>query len=274
MSSRKALLVVSFGTSHEDTLEKTIQACENSLAEAFPGYDLKRAFTSHIIIRKLARERSQYIDTPAMAVERLLLEGYEEVHIQPLHIIPGEEYHHKVLSPVLPFREKFRSFTIGEPLLFSHTDYDLVLDALEDQMPDLGEGEALVLMGHGTEHPANACYSCLQVKADERGLPVEIGCVEGYPELDRVVDKLKEKGYRRLHLMPLMLVSGDHAVNDMAGDDEESWKSVLEAEGYDVKCYLQGLGENPLIQKIFNRKALSALSALSAEKAVPGGRVH
>ena len=259
MKSKEALLVVSFGTSHEDTLKKTIEACERNLSDAFPGYDLKRAFTSHIIIRKLARERSLHIDTPAMAVDRLLLEGYEKVHIQPLHIIPGEEYHHKVLSSVLPFRGKFRSFTVGEPLLFRDRDYELVLDALEAQMPPMEEGDALVLMGHGTDHPANAIYSCLQARAEERGMPVEIGCVEGYPELDRVIEKIKLRNFRGLHLMPLMLVAGDHAVNDMAGDDQESWKSRLQAEGYAVSCYLRGLGENPHIQNIFKGKAAAAL---------------
>jgi len=259
--TKKALLVISFGTSYDDTMKKNIEVCEQKLAQAFPDYDLKRAFTSHIIIRKLKREKGIGIDTPAMAVDRLLLERYEEVLIQPLHIIPGDEYNHKVLESVLPFKGRFRKFAVGEPLLYHIDDYDLVLDALEAQMPPMGEDEILVLMGHGSDHPANSSYSCLQAKADDRNLPLLVGCVEGYPELDQVLHKLRRKTYKKIHLMPFMLVAGDHARNDMAGDDEDSWNQILLKEGYEVVCHLQGLGENPLIQKAFTDKAHHALQA-------------
>jgi len=260
VKTKKALLVISFGTSYDETLRKNIEVCEQQLSRAFPDYDLKRAFTSHIIIRKLMRVKGQAVDTPAMAVERLLLEKYEEVLIQPLHIIPGDEYNHKVLESVLPFKHRFRNFAVGKPLLYHIQDYDMVLDALEAQMPPMEKDDVMVLMGHGSDHPANSSYSCLQAKADDRNLPLLIGCVEGYPELDRVLIKLKERRCSRVHLMPLMLVAGDHAQNDMAGEDEESWNQILLKEGYDVTCHLRGLGENSLIQKAFIEKAQEALA--------------
>lgn len=258
MSTKKALLVISFGTSYEDTLKKTIEACEQKLAAAFPGYSLKRAFTSHMIIRKLKRIKGIDVDTPAMAVERLILDKYDEVLIQPLHIIPGEEYNVKVLESILPFKNKFSKFAVGKPLIYSIDDYDMVLDALVGQMPEMKEKEILILMGHGSDHPANSTYSCLQAKADDRNLPLRIACVEGYPELDRVQSELKTRDITGVHLMPLMLVAGDHAQNDMAGDDEDSWNQILLKEGLEVQCHLRGLGENPMIQDAFVKKALDA----------------
>jgi sirohydrochlorin cobaltochelatase len=265
MSLKKALLVISFGTSYDDTMKKNIEVCEKALSRAFPDYDLKRSFTSHIIIRKLMKVQGLAIDTPAMAVERLLLEKYDEVLVQPLHIIPGEEYNVKVLESILPFKNKFRKFSVGKPLIYHIQDYDLVMDALEAQMPSMDKGDVLVLMGHGSDHPANSTYSCLQAKADDRDLPLYIACVEGYPGLDRVISKLKESSPGKIHLMPLMLVAGDHAQNDMAGEDEESWNQILLKEGYDVVCHLQGLGENPIIQQAFVEKAREALEGGSHE---------
>ncbi len=260
MGGKKALLVISFGTSYEETREKTIGACEKALSLSFPDYDLKRAFTSRFIIRKLARRDGLAVDTPVMAVERLLQEQYDQVLIQPLTILSGQEYSRKILHPLFPFRKYFRSFTLGEPLIYHDRDYDALLDALEGQVPSLESDEALVFMGHGSDSPANAVYSCLQLKARDRDLPWEIGCVEGYPGPEILLNNLKKRNVRRVHLMPLMLVAGDHARNDMAGDDPESWRSLFSAAGYEVECHLSGLGENPQIQQIFCRKAREAFN--------------
>ena len=260
MSSKKALLVISFGTTYEETLKKTIRACEQKLAEEFPGYDLKRAFTSRFVIRKLARRDGIQVDTPLMALEHLVQEQYDQVLIQPLNLIPGEEYSRKIFHPLSHLKKQFTSFSLGKPLLYFEEDYDNLLDALEEQMPPQQRDEAVVFMGHGTEGPANAVYSQLQAKARDRNLPVEIGCVEGYPELDRVLSNLEKRNVRKIHLMPLLLVAGDHALNDMAGNEPESWKEVLRSRGYEVKCHLKGLGENPLVQKAFCAKASKALN--------------
>lgn len=264
MSEEKALLVVSFGTSYEETLEKTIAACERHLAQGFPGYRLNRAFTSHFIIKKLKRTRNLSIETPAEALERLLAEGVRDVVIQPLHILPGEEYHRKILRGVRPFRDKFRSFALGRPLLYSLQDYEELLDALSDQFSFLEEGDALALMGHGSDHPANSSYSQLQAMAEDRGLPYHVGCVEGYPLLDRVVRRLRTSPPKRVHAAPLMLVAGDHACNDMAGEERESWKNRLEAEGWETRVHLVGLGENPLVREMFLRKAKQAWQEAAA----------
>jgi sirohydrochlorin cobaltochelatase len=259
MKEKKALLVVSFGTSYEETLTKTIAACEEKLAAAFPDYELKRAFTSFMIINKLKKTRGLEIDTPAMALERLRLEKYTHVLVQPLHIIPGVEYSQKVLHAVFPFKKHFASLKIGKPLLYHHDDYELVLKAMVSQIPPLDKDEMAVFMGHGSGHPANSTYSCLQAVINDQNLPVQIGCVEGYPYIDRVVKRIKDRHIKKIHLFPLMLVAGDHAINDMAGDDEDSWVNVLKEAGYETDCHLIGLGENEMIRQAFVQKAFEAL---------------
>ena len=259
MNEKKALLVVSFGTSYEETMTKTINACEQKLALAFPDYDLRRAFTSFMIIRKLKRDKGLEIDTPAMAMEKLRLDNYTHVLVQPLHIIPGDEYNHKVLESILPFHDKFKSLLIGKPLLYHHSDYEMTLEAMKNQLPVLGEKEFIVFMGHGSDHPANSTYSCLQTVIDDENLPIQIGCVEGYPYVDTILTRLKKRSIQKIHLYPLMLVAGDHAQNDMAGENEDSWKSQFEKDGYETECHMVGLGENSLIQQCFIYKAQMAL---------------
>ncbi|MDA3809420.1 MAG: sirohydrochlorin cobaltochelatase [Spirochaetaceae bacterium] len=259
MKDRKAILVVSFGTSYEETLTKTIFACEKELSAAFPEHDLKRAFTSFMIIRKLKRVEGLDVDTPAIAMEKLRLENYTHVLVQPLHIIPGDEYNQKVLEAIMPFTGKFKSLHIGKPLLYHHRDYEATLDAILSQLPVLKKRESIVFMGHGTGHPANSSYSCLQAIIDDRNLPIQIGCVEGYPYVDTILKRLKKRSINKIHLFPLMLVAGDHAQNDMAGENEDSWKSVFEKAGYETECHLVGLGENKLIQQCFINKAHMAL---------------
>ncbi len=253
--NNKAILVISFGTTYKDTLKKSIEACENTLAKKFKGYDLKRAFTSHMVIKKLKRVENIDIDTPTLALERIHLEGYKEVIIQPLHIIPGFEYNNKILKSVEPFKLKFNSIRVGEPLLYQNSDYTKLLEALKYQIPIVNRSEAVLFMGHGTEHHANSCYSTLQSVIDDQKLPIHIGCVEGYPEIDLILKRLKERNIVKLHLFPLMLVAGDHAQNDLAGDDPDSWKNILEGEGFKTECHMVGLGENSMVHDMFTEKA-------------------
>ena len=247
---KKALLTVSFGTTYSEARLRNIEACERRLAAAFPDRAPFRAFTSGMVLRRLARRDGLFIDSPPQALERLWRQGYRDVAIQSLHILHGDEYE-KLLRDADDWRGRFSAIHIGAPLLNDQQDYARLICAMQSQMPPLAEDERVVFMGHGTRHRAFAAYACLDHMLAAQGIPALVGAVESYPDLDLVVDRLKKQTVRKLHLMPLMLVAGDHAVNDMASDAPDSWKSRLEQEGYQCRCWLQGLGENNLIQQMF-----------------------
>jgi len=254
---KKAILVVSFGTTHEDTRKVTIDAIEEKIKDTFVDYDMRRAFTSHIILKVLKNRDNIHVDTPEEALEKLKNEGYNEVIVQPLHVIPGVEFDY--INNVVNRYKKCKAFeniVVGRPLICFKgeedgvpDDYSVMVDALSKQLP---QKDTVILMGHGTNHIANAVYCCFESVLRDRGFKnVHVATVEGYPTLDRVIPNVIADGSTEVILMPLMLVAGDHAKNDMAGDDEDSWKSILEAEGFKVKIYLHGLGENSEIQDIY-----------------------
>jgi sirohydrochlorin cobaltochelatase len=254
----KALLVISFGTTHRDTRRKTIDASEQVLADAFPDHDLKRAFTAKKIIRILRDRDGVDVDTVHQAAEKILKNGYWEVLVQPLHVLNGSEYH-ELLRELSPFAKKFDRLAVGAPLLSSPEDYVNLVEAVADEIPELKEGETVVFMGHGTEHPANASYPALDYTFKRQGYKqVHIGTVEGIPDFDDVIQQLEESGAKKVYLLPMMVVAGDHAKNDMAGVDEDSWKSRLEAAGYSVEAKLVGLGEMAGIQQMYVDHACKA----------------
>ena len=246
---KQAILAVSFGTTYPDTLEKTIAATEAALAEAYPGWPVYRAFTSGMILKKLRQRDGVEIDNVAQAMARLEREGYTQVAVQSTHVMHGEEYE-KMLAQLEPYKLTME-IAVGAPLLHAQADYEAVADALLSWLPLPGDGEALVLMGHGTAHFANSAYAQMEHVLQSRCPRIYIATVEGYPTLDSVAEQLqRQPEIRRLTLAPFMLVAGDHARNDMAGG-EDSWKETLEAKGYEVTCILKGLGECPDIQKLF-----------------------
>ena len=260
---KKAILVVSFGTSYPDALKNNILSVETAIGEAFPGWEICRAFTSSIIMKKLLRRDGMEIDTVSRAMEKLEKEGYTHVAVQPTHVMHGEEYE-KLLSQLEPFRQKL-NVRVGEPLLDRQGDYAQAADALLSWLPPRDADEALVLMGHGTAHFANAAYAQLEQNLQDRQENVFVGTVEGYPTLERVERQLAARpNLKKIMLVPFMLVAGDHAHNDMAGDGD-SWKAQLEAKGYSVRCILQGLGECPAIRQIFARHCAEAVEALPAK---------
>lgn len=259
---KKAILVVSFGTSYPDTLEKTILATENTIAAAFPGWEVRRAFTSSMIMKKLFRRDGVQIDNVAQAMAKLEAEGFTHVAVQPTHVMHGEEYE-KLLKQLAPYRLRLQ-VQVGEPLLDKQADYEAVTSALLSWLPQPEENEALVLMGHGTPHFANASYGQLEQNLQDACDRVYVATVEGYPTLERVMAQLaKRPEIRRITLAPFMLVAGDHARNDMAGS-EDSWKQQLEEQGYDVTCILKGLGECPEIRELFVQHCREAVEALHA----------
>ena len=264
--TKKALLVVSFGTSYADTRALTIEASEAALAAAFPEYEQKRAFTSQTIIDILSERDGIEVDNVGQAIEKMYGEGYGEVLVQPLHVINGEEYD-GLMSELAPYADKFAKFSVGRPLLTSHEDYIAVVEAVAEVMPELKENEALVLMGHGTHHDANAAYGALDyIFKDEGYQNVYVGTVEGFPTLETVMKSLEADGIEKVTLMPLMVVAGDHAQNDMAGDEDDSWKVILKAAGYEVDTMLVGLGELDGIHQLYIQHALMAASSEDTEE--------
>lgn len=250
MGDKKAILVVSFGTSHQDTLEKTIQAIETEMASAFPGWIIRRAFTSGMIVKKLRASNHMAIDTVSEALDRLHGEGIDTVVCQPTHIMNGEEYD-DIVADCLPWRERFASFAIGAPLLSRTADYRQLAEILSRHLPPR-EDTALCLMGHGTTHFADSAYAALDYHFKDLGRgDIFVGTVEGFPDFDTLLRHVKAYAPKRVVLAPLMVVAGDHAKNDMAGDAEDSWKSVLEAAGYEVRCVLTGLGEYAGIREMY-----------------------
>ena len=245
----KAILAVSFGTSHMDTLDKTIGAIERSIEEHFPEYRLYRAFTSGMILKKLRKMKGLEFYNVKDAMERMAADGMETVIVQPTHIINGIE-NDKMLEDLMMYADRFQKIRVGKPLLSSADDYKKAIHAVMEEV-ELAEDETLVLMGHGTDHHANSAYPTLEYTFHLLGYrQVLVGTVEGFPDFNNVLTKLEITGTKKVVLMPFMVVAGDHAKHDMAGD-EDSWKSELEEAGYEVRTILKGLGELKGIRNLF-----------------------
>jgi len=266
-AGRKAILVVSFGTSYNDNRRMTIGAIESDIARAFRDWEVRRAFTSKMIIRKLAERDGEKIDYITEALERLSSDGFGTVVVQPTHVMNGKEYD-DVVDAVTYHAGSFDRISIGRPLLTSESDYDAAVDAfgrslVKDASDVAGDGVAIVMMGHGTTHFANSTYSQLHLKLQLSGYPnAYVTTVEGYPSFGDTVKLMEGKGYTDAVLFPFMLVAGDHANNDMAGDDEDSLSSVLSAEGYNVHSIVKGLGEYPEFRELFVGHVRDAMDAL------------
>ncbi len=256
-----AILAVSFGTSYPYSLKTAIGGVEDAFRRAFPGYKVYRAFTSQMILKKLKERDGWSIDNVPQALERLLQEGFTQVVVQPTHFMHGVEYD-RMMAQIAPYRQQFRRLSVGEPLLSCTKDYQAVAQRVASIFrPD--EDTALILMGHGTSHFADCAYAALGYHFLENGWRnILVGTVEGYPTLEELVRNLRRIAVRRVVLTPLMVVSGDHAANDMAGKDPDSWESRLRAEGYQVECVLRGMGEYPQIQQLYVEHLREAMSSL------------
>ena len=262
-SADTAILVVSFGTSYNDSREVTIGAIENAIADAYPEYEVRRAFTSQIIIDKLKERDNLEIDNVEEALTRAAADGIRNLIVQPTHLMHGFEY--TDLKEMLEdYSDSFDQIVLGEPLLSSDEDFDVVIGAITDATKDYDDGEtAIVFMGHGTEADSNVIYGQMQEKITEKGFAnYYIGTVEATPSLDDVMASMEGKDYKNVVLQPLMIVAGDHANNDMAGDEDDSWKSILQSEGYEVTCILEGLGQNENVQKLFVDHVAAAIAQL------------
>ncbi|MDR2178898.1 MAG: sirohydrochlorin cobaltochelatase [Synergistaceae bacterium] len=265
IGEKKSILLVAFGTSMTDAagaIESLVSATKN----AFPGVEVRLAYTSNIIRRKLKRERNIDIPAPTEALALMNAEGFTHVYVQPMHVIPGEEYDDlkSVVDAFASMKGKygFAHIALGQPFLSNGPDCELMAGILARHLTrggKLGPNKAVVLMGHGTPHMANAMYSEMQGALFRLSAPVSgrifLGTVEGTPTFDDVLAALKKTRVKNLVLAPFMVVAGDHANNDLAGaEDPESWLSRFKKEGYQVESYLVGLGQYPEVGKLFVKR--------------------
>jgi len=241
--TKVGILLVAFGSS-EKSAQISFVNIEKKVRDTWPKIPIRWAYTSHIIRHKLARQ-GQMLDSPEVALSKMLDEGFTHVAVQSLHSIGGEEYHNLRRS-VGAFKclKGFKRVTLGYPLLSTQNDMERVVDAIIANIPKQRKtNEAVVLMGHGTHHPSNAFYSALNFQIQLKDPNIFIGTVEGYPDLDVIKPLLLQKQFKTVYLMPFMSVAGDHAKNDMAGSEKDSWKSVLTQAGMNCVTILKGTAE-------------------------------
>ncbi len=266
-ADKEAIVVLSFGTTYKETRAKTIEATCREIQNAHKNVKTVLSFTSHIVIKHITEnEGSCPYKTPEETLEQLKREGYTKIALVPLAIVPGMEYKYDV-ALFHQYKSQFKKMTLATPLMYWQGQEDQPDDVLEAmsalELPKYKKGTAILLMAHGTPDPSNAYYSVMQakLKALKRD-DVHIYTVEGWPSLDDWIGKLKMHKVENIILMPLMMVAGDHANNDMAGDDEDSHKSILENEGFKVSVRMKGLGENKKIRQMFIAHANEAFDAL------------
>lgn len=258
------LLVLSFGTSFNDSRRLTIGAIEDQLEKSFPDYSVRRGFTANIVIDHVAKRDGEKIDAIDESLKRAVDNGVKNLVVQPTHLMNGLEYE-ELKGDIAQYSDAFDKIAIGQPLLSSDDDFSRVENAIVDWTKDYDDGEtAIVFMGHGTSADSNGVYQKMQDLLTKDGhTNYFVGTVEATPSLDDVMAAVKKGNYKRVVLEPLMVVAGDHANNDMAGDDKDSWKSQFEAAGYQVECLLRGLGENETIRQIYVEHAQAAIDSLN-----------
>ena len=281
------LLVVSFGTSFNDSRAEDVKGIEDALAKAYPDWSVRRAFTAQIIINHVEARDDEVIDNMQQALDRAVENGVKNLVVQPTHLMHGAEYD-EMTEAINGYKDKFESVAIAEPMLGEvgddatviNDDKKAVAQAITDEackeagfdsMDAAAEaGTAFVFMGHGTSHTANITYDQMQTQMENLGFKnAFIGTVEGKPEdtaCDKVIEKVKEAGYKNVVLRPLMVVAGDHANNDMAGDDEDSWKSQFVASGNfeNVDTQIAGLGRIEAVEQLYVDHTKAAIDSIGS----------
>lgn len=255
------LLVVSFGTSYNDSRPLTIGAIERAMISAFPDYSVRRAFTSQMIIDHIKKRDGQEIDNVKEALERAKANEVKRLVIQPTHLMDGLEYT-RLVEEASQYQDDFEQICVGKPLLSSDSDFQRVMEIITQETASYDDGEtAVCFMGHGTEAESNQVYHKLQQLLTDTGYSnYFIGTVEADPSLEDVLAAVQQGDYKRVVLQPLMIVAGDHANNDMAGDEEGSWKKAFEDAGFQVVVEVTGMGEMEGVQQLFIEHAQAAMN--------------
>lgn len=244
-NDKASVLMVHFGTTFDDTRKNTIDAVNDEAKKEFPDMEVREAYTSRIIMRRL-KERGIVKDNPAEALDKLAKEGYTHIIVQPTNVINGVES--KTLEQQLEmYKDKFKEIRTGSALLSTPEDYKAVAEIINKEVGKVTDNEAVVLVGHGTHDNGNAAYPAMDYTAKSMGYKFYVGTIEGFPEFDDVVRGLKKDNIKKVILMPFMFVAGDHANNDIAVD----WKEALEKEGFIVEVKLTSLGMMEDIRKMF-----------------------
>ena len=239
----KAVLVTSFGTSHKDTREKCLDSIENEVKAKYRSEKVERAYTSGVIRRIVEKKEGIHIFDQNEGLEALKNKGYDEIVTMSLHILDGIEY--------AKLNDKYGK--ISKPLLVNDEDFEKVVN--DEEFNSTEGNDAIVFMGHGSESAADSTYQRLQEEYVKAGKDnIFIATVEGQVTIEDVIQKLKGRGFKKILLKPFMIVAGDHAKNDMASDEEDSWKTILQNEGYEVTPLLKGMGEYEFIRKMFMDK--------------------
>jgi sirohydrochlorin cobaltochelatase len=259
----KELLVVSFGTSYNDSRRLTIGAIEQAMINEFPDYSVRRGFTSQIIIDHVKSRDGEVIDNVTEALDRAVANGVKTLVIQPTHLMNGLEYN-DLVNEVATYADAFDQVVVAEPLLTSEEDFVAVAKAITAATAEYDDGNtAICFMGHGTEAESNQVYAQMQQVLQELGYTnYYVGTVEATPSVEDVLAQVQQGSYQRVVLRPLMVVAGDHANNDMAGDEEDSWKTIFEDAGYEVQCDVAGLGELEDIQQLYIAHTKAAMEKL------------
>lgn len=260
--TKKAILVVSFGTSYPDTCKKTIGQIEEDMQAAYPQYRVYRAWTSRMIRSKLLKRDGVKIFDIREAMEQMQKDGIREVVVQPTHVLNGLE-NEQMRAEIIPCREMFDRVSVGVPLLSSPKDNERVIRAVAGELQP-ADDEILVLMGHGTEHFSNSIYAALDYQFKDMGYPnIFMGTVESYPSFESMRRLIGNRS-KKVILAPFMIVAGDHANNDLAGEDGDSWKSRFEKDGFSVTCVLKGLGEYPAVRRMLVEHAGDAMESVES----------
>lgn len=268
LADKDAIVVMSFGTTYKESRVKTIEATIDEIQAAHPKVKVIPAFTSHIIIDRIQKNEGLHYPTPEEALDHLKAEGYTRIALVSLDVIPGMEYEYQ-RTVFHTYKEKFKKMTFSTPLIYwqgqeeQPDDVEDFINALLTEVKKPAKNSAVLVMAHGTPHTSNAYYSVIQAKLEEmHHNNVYIYTVEGWPNLETVIPKLKARKIKNITLVPMMMVAGDHANNDMAGDEDDSHKSILTKAGFNVTADLRGLGENEAIRALYVKHANEAWDKL------------
>lgn len=251
-ASKKGILIVAFGTTVPEA-RKAYDNVDRLVKEEFGGVNIRWAYTSKMVREKL-KSKGLIIDSPEMALCRMLEEGFEEIGVLSLHIVPGEEYHELKRSVELfsKMSEGLKYIAVSLPLLSSYEDLEQVAQVLLEELPkERKTQDAVIFMGHGTHHPAGNLYVAMAYVLNQKDPNVFLATVEGKPEFEKIIPRLRVNRVKKVYLIPFMAVAGDHTLNDMASEDPNSWKSILEKEGFQVIPLLKGLAENERVVRIW-----------------------